>query len=116
MRGDFQPVLPFVRIEDRIGVDAQIAEGVDGDQHMADIGVDFGIFESLFQIVVYGFIRDLADQREVRDPDLFLLGAFELGFLDLGLSAAGGDLRCALVLLAACALCDRLLLRKLAKQ
>ena len=78
---------------------------------MANVGVNFGILESLFQVVIDGLVGDLADERQIRDPDLLLLGAFELGFFDLRLppTPTGRRLRRALVLLAACALCHRLL-------
>lgn len=36
-----------------------------------------------FQVVVNGFVGDLAEQGEVRDTDLLLLGALEGGLLDL---------------------------------
>lgn len=75
---------------------------------MADVGVDLGILEALFQIVVDGLVGDLADEREVRDADFLLLRAFELGFLDVGPPPTTRGLRRSLVLLATCALCDRL--------
>jgi hypothetical protein len=62
--------------------------------------VDLAIFEALLQILVDSLIRDLADQREIRDSDFLLLGGFEDGLLRelrLGLSCGG-------ILLAPCAL------------
>jgi hypothetical protein len=43
--------------------------------------VDFGILESLLQVVVDGFVRYLANQREIRDSNLLLLRALEDGLL-----------------------------------
>lgn len=78
---------------------------------MADVSVDFGILEPLLEIIVDGFIRYFADERKVRYAHLLLLGAFKLGFLDLGLSpAAARGLHSTLVLLAARPFGHRLLL------
>ena len=49
--------------------------------------VDFAIFESFLQIIVDGFVRDLADQSEIRYSDLLLLVCVESRFLDIGLSS-----------------------------
>jgi hypothetical protein len=55
---------------------------------VADVGVDLAMLEALLQVVVDGLVGDLAQQREVRDSDLLLLGDFEGGFLDLRLRIA----------------------------
>ena len=68
--------------------------------------VDFPIFKSFLQVVIDGLIRYFADQREIRYSNLFLLGAFEYSFADLGLTAsATGCLGTAGFLLAASAFC-----------
>ena len=41
--------------------------------------VDFAILEALLQVVVDGLVRNLADQRQVRDADFLLLGRLEDG-------------------------------------
>jgi len=67
--------------------------------------VDLAILEALLQVVVDGFIRHLADQREIRHTDFLLLGRLEDGLLcELrgGLSLGRG------LLLAPCALRHRL--------
>ena len=72
--------------------------------------VDLRIFESLFQVVINGFVRYLADESEIRDSNFLLLGALENGLPDLGLSpSATCRLSIAGVFLAASALCDCLL-------
>ena len=50
---------------------------------MADISVDFGGFESLLEVVVDSFIRDLAEKGQVGDADLFLLRRLERCLLRL---------------------------------
>jgi hypothetical protein len=55
--------------------------------------VDFAILKALLQVVVDGLVRDFADQCEIRDSDLLLLGALEDGLLcelRLGLPRAAG--------------------------
>lgn len=51
--------------------------------------VNLAIFESLIQVLVDGFIGDLADEGEIRDSDLLLLCRFEGRLSDLRLSARG---------------------------
>lgn len=72
--------------------------------------IDFAILEPLLQVVVDGLVGDLADQGEVGNANLLLLGALEDGLADLGLAAAGG-LRGGGILLAPCALGNGLSLR-----
>lgn len=55
---------------------------------MADVGVDFTMFESLLQVLVDGFVRDFTEQCQIRYTDFFLLCDFESSFLDLRLIAA----------------------------
>ena len=45
------------------------------------------ILEALLQIIIDSLVRDLADEREVGNAHLLLLGTLEDGLLDLGLSA-----------------------------
>jgi hypothetical protein len=94
-----------------------VAERVDRDQHVADVclhlssaavplclcvcmrrragaswstHVYLAILESLLQVLVDGFVGDLADQREIRDSDLLLLGRLEDSFrCELGLRLRG---------------------------
>jgi hypothetical protein len=65
--------------------------------------VDLAILKALLEVVVDGLVGDLANQREIRDTDLLLLGRLEDGLcceLGLLLCRAGG----AGILLAPCAL------------
>ncbi len=48
----FETVLAAIRLKDLLGVDAQIAERVDRDEHVADVGVDLCILESFLKVVV----------------------------------------------------------------
>jgi hypothetical protein len=62
--------------------------------------VYLAILEALLQILVDSLVRDLANQREIRNSDFLLLGGLEDGLLRelrLGLSCGG-------ILLAPCAL------------
>lgn len=52
--------------------------------------INLGILETFLQVVVDCFIRYLAEQRQVRHANLFLLGAFEDSLLDLQLSPTTG--------------------------
>lgn len=42
--------------------------------------------ESQFQVVINGFVGDLAEQRKVRDTDFLLFGSLKGGLLDLRLA------------------------------
>ena len=44
------------------------------------------MLETELQVIIDGFIGDLAQQREVRDTNLLLLGTFKGGLLDLRLA------------------------------
>ena len=59
---------------------------------MANICVYLGILESLLEVVIYGFVGDLADQSEIRDSDLLLLCRLVGCFPDLGLPTASAGL------------------------
>lgn len=61
----FQTVLPPVTVKHCVGVYAQVLEGIDRDQHMANVGVYLGILEALLQVIVNGLVGYLADEREV---------------------------------------------------
>lgn len=50
--------------------------------------IDLVGIESLLQIVIYSFIRDLTDQSKIRYSDLLLFCGIECGFLDIGFAAA----------------------------
>ena len=73
--------------------------------------VDLRVFKSLLQVVIDGFVRDLADEGEIGNSNLFLLSALKDGLPDLGLSTPSATCRLSTagVLLAASALCDCLL-------
>ena len=72
--------------------------------------VDLRIFKSLLQVVIDSFIRDLADEGEIRNSNFLLFSALKNGLPDLGLSPSTTcRLSIAIVLLAASALCDCLL-------
>lgn len=60
MRRNFESISASIRVEDLVGIDAQVPKGIDRDQHMANVGVDFAMFKTLLQVVVDGFIGDLA--------------------------------------------------------
>ena len=47
VRGHLEAVLALVGLEDLVGVDAEVAKGVDGDQDMADVGVYLAALEAL---------------------------------------------------------------------
>jgi hypothetical protein len=51
--------------------------------------INLPILKPLLQILVDRFIRDLANQREIRDSNLLLLRRIEMRFLDVRLAAAG---------------------------
>jgi hypothetical protein len=50
--------------------------------------VYLSILESLLQIVIDSFIRDLTDQSKIRNPHFLLLCGIESGLLDIRLAAA----------------------------
>jgi hypothetical protein len=50
--------------------------------------VDLCILESLLQILIYCFVRDLADQCKIRNPDFLLLGGIECRLFDIWFAAA----------------------------
>ena len=79
--------------------------GANGSTH-----VNLAILESLFQVVVDGLVRNLADQRKIRDTNFLLLGSLEdrLGCeLRLRLPSPGG-FGTSGIFFAPCALCYRL--------
>jgi hypothetical protein len=51
--------------------------------------INLSILKSLLQVIIYGFIRNFADQSEIRHSDLLLLRRVECCFLDVRLAAAG---------------------------
>ncbi len=65
MRRDLESVSASIRVQHLIGLDSQIPEWVNRDQHMDDVGVDLPMFESLLEVVVDCFIGDFAQQREI---------------------------------------------------
>lgn len=65
MRRDFESVSSSIRVQDLVGINAQVAKGIDGDQDMANVGVDFAMLKPFLQVVVDGFIGDLAQQGEI---------------------------------------------------
>lgn len=50
--------------------------------------IDLSVLESLLQIVVDGFVRDLTDQSKIRNPNLLLLCGIKGSLLDVRLAAA----------------------------
>lgn len=44
------------------------------------------MLEPLLQVLIDSLVRHLAQKRQIRYADLFLLGDFEISFLDLWLS------------------------------
>lgn len=53
--------------------------------------INLSTLKSLLQIVIYSFIRNLANQRQVRYSDLFLLCRVECRLLDVRLAAPSGS-------------------------
>ena len=49
--------------------------------------IDLIIVKAEFQVFVDSFVRNLAQQGQIRNANLLLLGAFKGGLLDLGLPA-----------------------------
>lgn len=86
---DLESIASAVGIEHGIGVDTQVSERIDGHQDVSDIGVDFAMLESLFQVLIDGFVGDLAEQCQIGYTDFFLLRYLECRLLDLRLSAIG---------------------------
>jgi hypothetical protein len=58
------------------------------DSRLGLAHVDLSILESLLQIVIDGFIRDLTDQSKIRNPHFLLLCGIESGLLNIRLAAA----------------------------
>jgi hypothetical protein len=52
---------------------------------MANVGVYFCILKAFLQVVVDGFVGDLADERKIRYAHLLLLRGLEYGAFELGL-------------------------------
>jgi hypothetical protein len=50
--------------------------------------IDLCVLESLLQILIYCFVRDLADQCKIRNPYFLLLGGIECRLLDIWFAAA----------------------------
>lgn len=89
MRRDFETISAAVRVQDGIGVYAQVSKGIDGHQDVADVCVDFAILETFLQVLVDSLIGDLAQQGEIRDTDFLLLSDLKGRLLDLRLAVAG---------------------------
>lgn len=51
----------------------------------AQTNVNLSILKALLQILIDSFVRHLAQQCQVRDSDLLLLGRIECRLLDIGL-------------------------------
>lgn len=86
MGWDLESIASAVGIEHGIGVDTQVSKRIDGHQDMANVGIDFAMLESLFQVLVDGFVGDLAEQCQIGYTDFFLLRYLECRLLDLRLS------------------------------
>ena len=56
---------------------------------MSDVCVYLGILESLLEVVVDGFIADLADKRQIADTHILLLGRLKDCSLDAAFPAGG---------------------------
>jgi hypothetical protein len=57
---------------------------------MADVCVDLGAFEALLEVLVDGFVGDLAQECQIRDTDLLFLGRLEGRLLGSPTAAASG--------------------------
>lgn len=83
--GHLETITPSIRIQHSISVDAQVSERVDRNQHMADVRVYLSMLEPFLQVVVYGFVGDLAQQSKIGYTDFLLLGNLKGSFLNLWL-------------------------------
>jgi hypothetical protein len=54
---------------------------------MANVGINFVALESLLQILVDGFVGDFAQQSQIGNTNLLLLGCLKGGLLRLRASA-----------------------------
>lgn len=54
---------------------------------MADVSIYLPMLKALLQILIYSFVRDLAQQGQIRDTNFLLLRDFERSLLDLRLPA-----------------------------
>ena len=52
---------------------------------MADVSIYLPMLKALLQILIYSFVRDLAQQGQIRDTNFLLLRDFERSLLDLRL-------------------------------
>lgn len=59
---------------------------------MANVCVDFGALESLLEVVIDGLVGHLAEQSQIGDTNLLLLGGVEGGLFRFGAAAARGSL------------------------
>ncbi len=71
-----ETVLASIGLEDVFGVDTEIAERVDRDEYIADVGIDFCILETLLEILVDSFVVTLDMPGHIRDTSLCLFEAF----------------------------------------
>lgn len=53
---------------------------------MTDIGINFGAFETLLEVVVDGIVGNFAEQCQIRNSNLLLLRSLKGGLLGLGAS------------------------------
>ena len=60
-----QAVLAAVRTQDVVRVYSQIAKWIHGNEHVTDVGVNFGIREPHLQVAIDGFVRDLRQQSHI---------------------------------------------------
>ena len=51
------------------------SEGIDGDEHSADVGVDFAILPPFLEILIDALVRDGSEESHIRHADLLLLEA-----------------------------------------
>ena len=59
---DLEPIPSPIRVHHLVGVDAQISKRVDGHEHVADVGVDLAMLETLLQVVVDSFVGYFAQK------------------------------------------------------
>lgn len=88
MRWHLQTILPSIAIQHRLCVDTQIPKRIDGNQDMANVCVDFAILKALLQVLVDCLIGYFAQQCQIRDSDLLLLGRVEGRLFDYWLSTS----------------------------
>ena len=62
----------MVKVTQRNG---RTSEGVDGDEHSADVGVNFAVLPPFLKVLVDALVRDGGEEGHIGHADLLLLEA-----------------------------------------